>query len=89
MQHGAVLSARQWRLGAGAVARHHPVQLRQGRALDYHWNEFLVPPVAAGPNILEFDTPLDIRNLRVATTGCDEIANHEPCSDAVVKGAPS
>ena len=57
----------------------------KGRALDYHWNEFLVPPVAAGPNILEFDTPLDIRNLRVATTGCDEIANHEPCSDAVVE----
>jgi len=39
--------------------------------------------------ILEFDTPLDIRNLRVATTGCDEIANHEPCSDAVVEAVHS
>ena len=57
-------------------ARHNPcLQLRQGPRARLSLERILGAPVAAGPNILEFDTPLDIRNLRVATTGCDEIAS--------------
>ena len=65
---------------AGAVGGIIPVfSYGIGRSLDFRWNEFFTHPAAGGPLIMEFDTPLDIRNLRVATTGCDG-ANHEPCS---------
>ena len=71
-----------WGSGLGPFSGVIPVfGYGKGRLTDFTWNNRHPNPPEAGPEVIEFERALDIRNLRVATYGCDAIATTVPCTD--------